>query len=182
MAQFEAFASGVEINGETVLSIVDGMGAFKRRAFEILSKNGINNPEPGKWYSQQDWLNAFKEISEKMGVTTLFSIGQKIPENANFPPQINSFETALNGIDMAYHMNHRNGEIGYYKYLGLTNSKEARMHCENPYPCDFDRGIIESMVKRFKPENATSVSVKHDEKSPCRKNGANSCEYVIFWF
>lgn len=182
MAHFKSFQDGVEINGESVLSIVDGMGVFKKRAFEILSKNGIDNPESGKWYPQQNWLNAFKEISEKMGTKTLFYIGQKIPENAKFPPQINSFDTALEGINMAYHMNHRNGEIGYYKYLGRTSNKEARMLCENPYPCDFDMGIIEAMVKRFKPEDAKSVSVKHDEKSSCRKNGHDKCEYIVFWF
>lgn len=182
MAQFKAFDSKVQINGETVLSIVDGMGAFKTKAFDILSKNGINDAKPGEWYSQQGWLNSFKEISDKMGAATLFSIGCKIPENANFPPQINSFETAMHGIDMAYHMNHKNGEIGSYKFLGLTGAKEAKMICENPYPCDFDRGIIEAMAKRFKPEHSISVSVKHNDQASCRKKGADSCEYLISWF
>ena len=38
------------LNGETVYSIIDGMGAFKAKAIDILKNNGIENPEAGKWY------------------------------------------------------------------------------------------------------------------------------------
>jgi hypothetical protein len=31
MAQFKAFAPNVVVNGETVLSVVNGMGVFKKR-------------------------------------------------------------------------------------------------------------------------------------------------------
>jgi hypothetical protein len=34
-------------------------------------------------------------------------IGKSIPENAQFPPEINSIEAGLQAIDVAYHMNHR---------------------------------------------------------------------------
>jgi len=180
MTQFKSFSSQVEVNGETVFSIVDGMGNFKEKALDILEKNGITNPKPNIWYSQQNWLNAFKEISEKLGRGTLFSIGQKIPENAKFPATIDSFEKALESINVAYKMNHRGGEIGYYKYVGSIGTKEAKMICENPYPCDFDMGLIDAMAKRFKPENAISVSVRHGNGS-CRKKGDNLCEYIVYW-
>lgn len=182
MTQFEAFDKHVEVNGESVLSVVDGMGFFKQKAYDILLKNGIKEPKVGEWYSQQSWLNAFKEISKIMGTKTLRLIGQKIPENANFPPEISSFEIALGSIDIAYHMNHRNGEIGNYKFLGVTEGKkEAEMICENPYPCDFDQGIIESMAKRFKPKDSLSVSIKHAD-GDCRNNGHQYCKYIVFWF
>ena len=38
MAQFRAFAPAVEVNGETVLSVVDGMGSFKAGAMKILDE------------------------------------------------------------------------------------------------------------------------------------------------
>ena len=88
MTQFTAFAKGVEVNGETVLSIVDGMGAFKTRAYKILNDSLIFDPQPGLWYRQQHWLDAFKRIADTVGPNTLFSIGKKIPENAQFPPHI----------------------------------------------------------------------------------------------
>ncbi|MEN8904960.1 MAG: hypothetical protein ABF289_03275 [Clostridiales bacterium] len=179
MAQFVALKTGVEVNGETVLSIVNGVGIFKKQALEILKRNGIENPKAGEWHSQQSWLNAFKEISEKIGSKSLFSIGKAIPENANFPPNIDTIQKALTSIDMAYHMNHRNGDIGNYKFVEV-NENEAKIICDNPYPCDFDRGIIESMAKKFKPEDSIMTFVEHENGS-CRKNGEDSCTYIITW-
>ena len=72
MAQFKAFAPNVEVNGATVNSVVEGMGAFKVRALQILTECGITNPENEKWYSQTSWLNAFKIISESIGSSTLY--------------------------------------------------------------------------------------------------------------
>ena len=46
MAQFKAYSGNVEVNGETVLSVVDGMGAMKSMALTILEKNGIRT-SPG---------------------------------------------------------------------------------------------------------------------------------------
>jgi hypothetical protein len=112
MTMFVAITANAEVNGETVYSVVAGMGSFKTRAQEVLTKNGIENPKPGRWYSQQAWLNAFKEISTSIGPNTLYCIGLKIPENAKFPPHIETIEDALQAIDVAYHMNHRiNGNV-----------------------------------------------------------------------
>lgn len=179
MAQFKAFSSSVEVNGESVFSIVDGMGAFKQTALMILAQNNIDNPKPGDWFKQQDWLNAFQSISDKIGDEILYSIGVKIPENAQFPPDIDNIEKALSAIDVAYHMNHRNGEIGHYNFEKVGANK-AKLVCDNPYPCHFDRGIIEAMAKRFKPAGS-SVTVQHDDSAPCRKNGGDSCTYNVAW-
>ena len=79
MAQFEAFSPGVEVNGQSVLSVVAGMSmlaSFKTMAIKILSANGINDPKANEWYPLQPWLNAFKDISEKVGPATLRSKGK----------------------------------------------------------------------------------------------------------
>lgn len=194
MAQFKAFATGVEVNGQTVLSIIDGMSAistFKTMAKNILLSKGIVDPKPDKWYPQQAWLDAFKEISVKIGAQTLCEIGRKIPENAEWPPSVNSIETALASIDVAYHMNHRiNGQImfnpangkmlegiGHYGFE-IINAKKIQMICKNPYASDFDRGIIEAAAKKFKPAGVfVSVKVTDDQ----RKNGGESSTYTIEW-
>jgi len=179
MAQFKAKSPVVQVNGETVLSIVDGMGAFKSMAITILSDCGIKNPTPGQWYPQQAWLDAFKIISDKIGKATLTKIGNKIPENAKFPPTIDNIEKALSSIDIAYHMNHKGGEIGHYNYHKVSD-KSAKLVCDNPYPCEFDRGIIEAMAKKFRPPTSLP-RILHDDKAPCRKDGAESCTYHVEW-
>lgn len=191
---FVAFDKKAEVNGETVLSIVSGMEMFKKEALEILKKNGIDDPKPGQWYSQQAWLDAFKTISEKLGISTLFLIGKKIPENAQWPKEIDAIQKALPSIDVAYHMNHKIGNeplfnpqtgamkegIGHYGFE-LTGPKSAKMVCNNPYPCDFDRGIIEAVAQKFKPADSIGISVKHDDSQPCRKKGKDSCTYLVTW-
>ncbi|MEW6364705.1 MAG: hypothetical protein AB1714_08705 [Acidobacteriota bacterium] len=193
MPMFVAVTPNTEVNGETVNSVVEGMGAFRAMALDILAKNGISNPKPGQWYSQQSWLNAFKDISIAIGPNTLYSIGLAIPENAKFPPQIDSIHKGLDAINVAYHMNHRiNGRvlfdqttgkmyegIGHYKYERLGD-REAKMVCPNPYPCDFDRGIINGIAMKFRPAGSM-LKVMHNDAAPCRKKGAESCEYKITW-
>ena len=180
MSVFKAFAPGVEVNGETVLSVVTGVPGGEGLALEILSESGITDPQPGKWYSQQAWLDAFKKLSEQVGPRTLFSIGKAIPANAKWPPTVTSIETALPSIDIAYHMNHRGGDIGTYAYQALGEHK-AKVVCRNPYPCDFDRGIVTSVATRFKPASVAVVTTTHDDTQPCRSKGADSCTYLVEW-
>lgn len=192
MAQFIALDRRVEVNGRTVLTVVDGMRGFSDMAFRILASNGIVDPKPGEWYSQQAWLDAFREISVGIGAGTLLSIGRRIPENAEFPPEIDNITAALSAIDVAYHMNHRIGEqvlfdpatgelhegIGNYLFESVGR-REALMRCPNPYPCDFDRGIIEAMARRFAP-NDGRPHVEHIN-GQCRKTGDEACHYRVTW-
>jgi hypothetical protein len=180
MTMFKAMSPNTQVNGQTVLSVVDGMGAFKSRAITILSEHGIDDPQPNQWYSQQAWLDAFRTISEKIGPSTLVQIGKTIPKTAAFPPEIDSIEKALAAIDIAYHMNNRGGEIGHYTYSANGSKTTAKMVCNNPFPCDFDRGIIIAMSERFAPKGS-SPKVQHDDSQPCRKKGCNSCTYLISW-
>ncbi|WP_371805710.1 hypothetical protein [Candidatus Lokiarchaeum ossiferum] len=134
-------------------------------------------------------------MTQKAGSKTLFQIGKKIPENAIFPPEIDDIEKGLQVIDVAYHMNHRNAQklplfdpsrekkkmmlpgIGNYSYKKNLDQSMAIITFNNPYPCDFDRGIIDTMGQRF---NSTA-QVIHDDSKPCRKNGADSCTYIVTW-
>ena len=46
------------------------------------------------WYPQQAWLNAFREIAQTIGASTLHQIGLSIPGSAKFPPGVNPIEKA----------------------------------------------------------------------------------------
>jgi len=180
VAQFKAFDSGVDVSGQAVLSVVEWLGAFKEAGLNILAGNGIHDPKPGQWYSQQSWLDAFKTIAELVGEASLFYIGEKIPESADWPQGIDSIEQALASIDVAYHLNHRGGEIGHYTFQ-KTGDRSGKMVCNNPYPCHFDRGIVEAIGTMFKPEDSSFVNVVHDDSQPCRRKEADSCTYLISW-
>ena len=179
MAQFQAFEPQVEVSGASITLLVDAMGMFTRLAKRILEGNGIHDVNPEGWYSQQAYLNAYREIYEQIGEKTLKTIGKQIPEKALWPPNINSIEAALASIDEAYNMNHRGGEIGYYRYE-KTGESSAKMVCYNPYPCVFDMGLIESTGNKFAPPGKR-VRVTHDTPDICRTKGGDSCIYSVTW-
>ncbi len=193
MAQFVAFDSRVEVNGDTVLSFINSMDEGQERRWGMLAHHGIE-PEPGQWYPQQAWLDAFRDIAETLGDMSLFVIGKAIVDNAEFPPMEN-LQEALNAIDVAYHMNHRlHGEIMYNPETGEKtpgighyhlesfdrDNKRAIMVCDNPYPGRFDEGIIAQVARRFKP-SFKNPTVELDPDRESRARGGESCTFIIEW-
>ena len=178
MSVFESYAPGVQVNGESIMAVIEGMGTFRERAHAILSENHIRNPAPGNWYDLQSYLNAFRTISEELGTATLRMIGKKIPETAVLPPDLDTIEKALKMMDQAYHMNYQGGEIGHYAFQ-QTGDKSGVMICSSPYPCAYDQGIINGFMNRLK-KGTEWPAIKHASGS-CRMDGAAECRYNVSW-
>lgn len=178
MARFKAFAPGVEVSGVSMLALLNGMDTFKRLGVEILAKNGIVGPDPTAWYRQQAWLDSFEEIAETIGPTTLYRIGRAVPDYVYWPRNVTDIEDGLASIDVAYHLNHRGGEIGHYRYVPGEPGR-ATITSNSPYPCRFDHGVIEATAHRF--AHGRPVSVRHDDIKGCRDMGSESCTYEISW-
>lgn len=190
MAEFIAFENGIKVNGQTIKSVLLGMGKFQDLGVDILSENNISDIKDEGWYSQQDWLNAFKSISEEIGANTLFNIGKSILDSAKFPPEMDTIEKGLPAIDVAYHMNHqKEGKVMFNPETGdmlegignygfeKTADREAKMLVNTPYPCDFDRGIITSMARKFE----ATADVKLDESAKNKKDGGDTSTYIVSW-
>lgn len=167
------------VNGQTVLSVLKGMGAFAQTGSDILARHGIKGLDAVGWYPQQAWLDAFQEISNSIGQQTVRQIGQSIPTSAKFPPGIDSVEKALGSLDVAYHLNHRGGEIGHLLFT-KTGERKGVMECRNPYPCAFGTGLIEAVLRRFMPAGP-NPKVIHDSSRPCRAKQGDSCTFLISW-
>jgi len=180
MAQFKAFLNNSEVLGQALMTFIKSTGAFEQKMLKMMAENGIKEIHEQEWYPQQILLDICKTIYETIGPNTLFQMGKHVPEHAVFPPGIDSLGKALPSIDVAYHMNNRGTNIGYYKFK-RTGEKEAFMICNNPYPCDFDIGIISGMTDKFKPKGCYhKAQITHDNRS-CRKKGDDSCTYIISW-
>lgn len=180
MVQFKAFETCVEVKGAAVLAIIKGLEYSREIAESMLEKNGIPSVSADAWYPQQSFLDAFKTISESLGPHTLYSIGTMIHKSADFPENIQTLEEALRSVNVAYQMNHRGGDIGYYR-LYISEAGDYRMVCRNPYPCEFDRGIIEGIASTYSPPG-TRISAIHDDNAGCRDNGDESCAYTFRFF
>lgn len=179
MTEYRAISPLVEVSGAAVLAVVKGMGAFEATARRLLAEQGIVDPRENSWHPQQAWLNAFRAIADNIGPATLTQIGRKIPETAHWPPVIRTVEAALASIDTAYHLNHRGGEIGHYRFE-QTGTGAGCVVCDNPYPCAFDIGIIDATARHFSPQGVF-LQVTHDDSKPCRQKGGDSCTYQVVW-
>lgn len=176
MAQFEAFDDGVEVNGQTVLSFIEGT-PMERTTRELLAENGIEDPQSDEWYPQEAWLAAFQAMADEVGTTTVKRIGKTIPENAEWPDGIDSVAGGVESINEAYQMNHRGGDIGYYDVERQADN-ELRVTCMNPYPCSFDQGILKATAEEFADGGFVSVDECGED---CRADGGETCVYEVSW-
>lgn len=176
MAEFEAFEADVEVTGQTVLAFVEGVpAAFEDRALEILADHGIEDPQPGEWYSQQAWLDAIEDIDAQIGAATLTRIGEQVPRTAEWPSTAELVVGALELIDEAYRLNHRNGEIGSYDAEQVATDA-VRVHCNNPYPCPFDKGLVRAVAEDVSLQQDVFVTEESDQ---CRSDGGDECLYRV---
>jgi len=187
---------GIEVSGDGLGAMLDAFKQYPSIVMKYLGKHGMLDAKSGQvdrsmWYPLDTWLVAFQAISKDIGLNSLYTIGKKIPENAPIPPHIKDIRSALTGIDVVFHATHRkNGElmfdpttgnmlegIGHYKCELSAGEQKTIVVCDNPYPCEFDRGIVTGFANRFE----AMAKVAHDNSGPCRKKGGASCTYVVSW-
>jgi hypothetical protein len=165
------------VKGSAVLATLQGIDPNIVRP--IAQKYGLVDIHAEGWYPQQAWLDTLKALDEDHsgGTLNLVSVGMEIPKSADWPEGINSFEAALRSIDEAYYMNHRHGEIGHYRAERIDDS-HIDVICDNPYPCNFDYGIVYGTASIF--GRKAEYTIVHDEDT-CRQKGDAACIYHVTW-
>jgi hypothetical protein len=196
--EFQILEPNIEITGEAIAAVMDGLRLFPAVAAKYLVKFGIVARGPAgdpilarnEWHSQEKWLAAFKAIASEIDRGAIYNIGVMVPKYARLPPTIHDVHSALGSLDVAYHMNHRKDGvlmfdsvsaemlegIGHYR---CRRDSERRLICicGTPFSCEFDHGVVMGMASRF----IAHCVVTHGD-GPCRKNAADrSCSYVVTW-
>ena len=169
------FAPSIEVRGGNILSMLAAMGRFRPVGEAILASHGMTAVEADGWYPLQAFVDSLENISSSIGPHTLFQIGRQIPEYIKLPPGVHSFEDVCAAFDRAFSLNHRGGDAGGVGY-DLTGSRSAVIVTTTPYPCDFDRGVIQGFFQRFL---ASRVTVTPDPNQPCKGAGGRSCTYLV---
>jgi hypothetical protein len=183
MATYEAFDEDVEVHGRTILAVVDDALArfsesYRRTAYDALAANGFDEPSADEWYPQQDWLDTFEVIAAELEPHILDRLGEQIPDVAEWPSAPSTVAEGLRSVDDAYRRNHRGGDIGRYGFES-TGDRTGEMTCLNPYPCEFDRGLIRAVTRRYAPvESFVFVEERGDR---CRRAGDDACVYAVSW-
>ncbi len=172
--------TGIMVQGETARMVIDGLGELKKKARHILSEYGLERPRPDRWYSHEDLAKLLREVATHGGPFTLYNAGTYVADTMRFPPQVDSMDQALRWLGSAHETAHRGEELGAYTVEG-TEMGSVTVISSSLYPCDFDRGLIETTARRFRPAQSRRVSLMHYESSPCRESGGEYCMYSVKW-
>lgn len=190
---------GYEVDGRNVRNVTDVFRLFRDAGLKPFVKRGIGTQsadgrivlDPSGWYPLGPWLEAYYEILELVGPNKVYEIGKQIPKNAPFPPHLRDARSALESLDIAYHINHRkDGQImfdaktsvmlegiGHYRYVAQREPRRALLECDDPYPCELDRGVVVSLVGRFEK----GAVIEHLDEAHCRNRGGTVCRYAVCW-
>lgn len=163
------------VSGGNILSMLAAMGPFRKRGEQILEEKGLRDIDVERWYPLPPYVEALKAIGEKMGPNTLLQIGKQIPNHVPLPPGIDTFERVLASFGIAFDMNHRGYAPGRISY-NMVSDRSATITSATPYPCDFDRGVIQGFFQKLL---STRVNLMHDEERGCKKHGDESCTHVV---
>ncbi len=196
MEQQFAIDPGVEVSGASIGSTLDAFQQYPSIVTKYLVQHGLISGKQSQidrtaWYALDKWLVVYHAIAKDVGINSLYTIGKKVPENIQLPPQVTDIRSVFGSLNIAYHLNHRkNGELMFDPATGkmldgignvtcefANGEQKLTLKFENPYPCEFDRGLIHAFATRFE----AGARVMHDNNAPCRKKGASNCTYVVSW-
>jgi hypothetical protein len=191
--------SGIEVSGRVIPAALEAFGEFTVLAGQMLMANGVGRPDRNgfirvdtdAWYPLDGYLKTYKEIEEQLGTQLIRKLGMAYGRYALAPPTIVDITTAMQAMDVAFHMNHRqHGRImfdgitgvmlegiGHYHSSHAVGQRRIVMRCDNPYPCTFDQALLESRARRYSP----GALVEHESPSTCRKKGSTLCSYLVTW-
>jgi len=169
---------GAEVAGDLLRAVVAGVEQFSPEARDpalaALSEHGVAEPRPGEWYPLAPSLAAIESVAALVGENGTFGLGKRIPRVLAFPAETADVPAALAALDEAYRAHHR-GDAGGYTFRQIGDD-DGRIECHTPYPCPFDRGVVEGV--------AASVAdgyVCLREVGLCRADGAERCTFELSW-
>jgi hypothetical protein len=186
---------GIEVGGVSISAVLDAFQQYPSIVTKYLSQHGLGGKQGqidrAAWYSLDKWLAVYNAIAKEVGLNSLYSIGKRVPDSVELPPNVTDIRSVFGSLNVAYHLNHRkNGEVMFDLSSGRLLEGIGQVTCdfaegerrltlrfENPYPCEFDRGLVHGFAMRFE----AAARVVHDNAAPCRKKGDTSCTYVVSW-
>jgi hypothetical protein len=176
----------VEISGEVILACSQGFPENQRPFLEECFSNAglmLDTTEAGRFYCYLYYLSALKDIRYRFGDIIVEKIAYNCMQHINFPPEWSHFLTSLENLDTGYKLHVRGGRAGQYTYEAVRHSSmsQLKMRDDTPLPCEYTRGVLEGLSKRYPPMGGGQAVIRHDEGSPCKKKGGDSCTYVVSW-
>ena len=170
----------VEVSGAFIASFLESLGPYQRRAEVIVLEYCESRDDriiSGCFYPLGGFLDALRRFEEQFGSEFITGFGALMAEKMVLPFFIRGPEEALAGLDIIFRLHHKNGQPDLGGYRWYAQPGGGRMICDNPYPCDFDRGMLAGLLNRF----GSPARLRHDQPHVCRSRGGDACIYVVEW-
>lgn len=174
-------SSKAEIMGSLINTTVNALGLYKDSGKRILSELGLKDVRDDQWYLQQMYVDFFDAILQKTGPATMYMTGRRIAEIVNFPPEISSLHILLSKLNYFYQMDRRNCNPKEGWQYTSTSPNSATMVITSVYPDDYERGVLEGFVRKFKPADSPAIRVQYDADKPRNDTGGGSATFLINW-
>lgn len=164
------------VSGRATVALLDGAEASpfgsREAARTALAERGIEAPGAERWYPVSDYAAALEELASDLGPAGLRCVAVATPWVTSLPTA--SVPAALGAIDAGYRRSHR-GDAGGYSFRQI-GAADGRIECDTPYPCAFDRSVVEGAADRV-----ADGFVCLNEVGACRETGEDRCTYELTW-
>ncbi len=180
MPVFECDPS-MEISGNLAISLLVNLQAEDFRPF--LQKYGFADVKPDQWYSYQDFLNIFREVSKQPGAMFDFvAVGMAAVDRYDLPTQIASMsleEFFLKVMPTLIDRQYRNGTP-----TRISVEKVAERHLliktATAYPDDTAYGFMYGFARRF-VSRGSQFTLKYDENHTRHDFGGENTLIHLTW-
>ncbi|WP_394840916.1 serine/threonine protein kinase [Pendulispora brunnea] len=163
----------------------------------ILAKHGLGEfasdgkfvPHPQTWWPVATYAAVTREVAAALGSTKTMELVKLVTQYHDLSTSVRDIHSALQDLDPAFRMRHRKDgkplgdpagpdePLGHFQYRGEPGANLVAIESDYPYACDWERGCLFGIVRRFEPHSL----VEH-ATGPCRKNGDDRCIYHITWW
>lgn len=170
---------GIEVAGTVVGAVTTGIEEFpaqtRESAVTILKRHGLDAPVSEAWYPLAEYVAAIESIHDLVDDQALNALGQRISREVTFPEDTEDVATALDALDEVVGAQHRGGVASGYSFRQI-GSEDGRVECQTPYPCAFDRGVVEGVAVAH-AEGFVCVT----EVGACEPEDTGRCTYDVSW-
>lgn len=148
--------------GEWVESLPE---AIRPKAELLLRETGL---EPGLregWHPLEPILEWLDRLLAEFGEEPVRLLGRRYLQQTRLPPRLESFERALQTLEITFHLNHRGGDVGVCLFR-FRGPRQGELSIQSPYPCPFVVGLLEALGERFLPEGTPPLRIQRRDLPP----------------
>lgn len=163
-----------EYSGAALRSFILGLAESETIIKKLLADADVEGIDADAWYDY-DWaIRFFDKVEAEVGRAALIEVGRKMIETATYPPEIDSIQKLLAGLDYWFKLNARGPDIGGIS-CEFEDDHSATLAWSARGPCSLNLGILEGACARY----GVKPLIEHGDG--CKGTGAGTCIYHVSW-